>query len=230
MARSSRKRRRNPLAAFLATSFVLGVILGAVLTSIWIRGAPVLHFLPGENYTRSITIVYVNDTEHGGLAVIKVELRSGSGRIAIAVPPYENEDTQEAALYAKEAAETYAYIDLSQTDIIISIEDVAPGTTIAGPSASAAVAVLIVAAVNAKENTTPNQVLQGAVISAAINWNGRLEFVGKIAEKYQTVRNAVRYSLFVIAETQDLENLRIYPDLSVKRARNLEELVDIILV
>lgn len=230
MARSGRKRRRGSLAAFLATSFVLGVILGAVLTSIWIRGAPVLHLSPGEYYTRSITIVGIDkNTGQGELAVIKVELGNGSGRIAIAVPPYENEDTQKAALDAKRAAELATNTDLGQVDIIISVENISAGTTIAGPSASASVAVLIVAAVNAYENRAPNQVRQDAVVSAFINSTGRLEPVGEIAEKYQTVRNAGSYSLFVVAETQP-EHLPDYPDISFERARNLGELADIILV
>ncbi len=230
MARSKkRSKERSLFATFLATSFILGALLGAVLASTWIQGAPVLQLSPGETYTRSITIVGIDkNTGQGRLAVLTVELRTGSGYLAIAIPPYENEDTQKAAVDARNAAELAVNRDLSQVDIIISIENIEPETTITGPSSSAAMAVLMVATIRASENTSPNMICQDAVVSAAIGSTGRLEPVGEIAEKYQTVRGAGIYSLFVVAQTQS-GYLPDYPDISVERALNLEKLVSIVL-
>lgn len=229
MARHSRKRRQRSLAAFITVSFFIGVFLGTVLTSIWIQGAPTLHLSPGESYTRSITIVGIDkNTGQGRLATLTVELRTGSGRLAIAVPPYENEDTQKVALDAKSAAELMVDRDLSHVDIIISVENISPETTITGPSASATIAVLIVAAVHASENASPNMVRQDAVVSAAINSTGRLEPVGEIEEKYEAVRNAGSFTLFIVAKDQS-GNLWDYPNISVEHVLNLRELAGMVL-
>lgn len=223
-------REKSLFATFLATSFVLGVLLGAVLASTWIQGAPILQLSSDEVYTRSITIVGIDkNTEQGKLATLTVELRAGSGHLAIAVPPYENEDTQKAALDARSAAELFVNRDLSQVDIIISIENISPETTITGPSSSAAMAVLMVATIRASENISSNMVREDAVVSATISSTGRLNPVGEISEKYQTVRNAGGYSLFVIAQNQP-GKLPSYPDISVERALNLDELASLVLV
>lgn len=230
MARSKKPNRERPLLATLLTiSFIFGVLLGVIISFTWIGGAPVLQLSPDEVYTSSITIVGIDkNTGEGMLAVLTVELRPGSGRLTIAVPPYENEDTQEAALDARNAAELTVNKSLSQVDIVIVIENIAPETTMTGPSASAAIAVLIVATINANENTTPCTVRQDAVVSAAIDSTGRLKPVGEIVEKYQTVAETGDLTLFVVARNQS-GNLGGYPSLSVERALNLNELVDIIL-
>lgn len=229
MARSKHEGKKPLFATFLVTSFVLGALLGAVLTSIWIRGAPLLQLSPGETYTQSITIVGIDkNTGEGRLAVLRIELRAGSGHLAISVPPYENEDTQRAAVNAKKAAELMTGMNLSQVDITITVENISPETLVTGPSSSAAMAVLMVATIRASENMTPNIVRQDVVISASIDSTGRLKPVGEIAKKYQTVRSAGGYSLFVIAQTQ-LESLPDYPDISVKRTRDLNELASLVL-
>lgn len=109
------------------------------------------------------------NTGQGRLAVLTVELMTGSGRLAIAVPPYENEDTQKAALDARDAAELALNRNLGQVDIVISVENISPETTITGPSSGAAMALLMIAAASASENTSPNMVRQDAVISASID-------------------------------------------------------------
>ncbi len=230
MPRSRKRGSERPLlATFLAVSFVLGVLLGAVLASTWIQGLPTLQLSPGEAYTSSITIVGVDKaTGEGRLATLTVELRAGIGRLLVSVPPYENEDTQQAALDAKTAAASVTGYNFSQVDIIISIENLSSETTIAGPATSAAVAVLIVAAARARDNVKPNEVRQGVVISASINAVGKLQPVGEIQEKYQTVSGVEGYSLFVIAEDQP-GNLPNYPGISVQRVRNLSDLAGVVL-
>ncbi|MDI6884430.1 MAG: hypothetical protein QMD00_04825 [Hadesarchaea archaeon] len=230
MPRSRRRDSERPLVGtFMVISFVLGALLGAVIATTWVQGLPVLQFSEGENYARSITIVGIDkSTGEGRLATITVELRGGTGRLLIAVPPYENEDTQKAALDARTAAGSKAGWGLKQTDVIISIENLSTETTIAGPSSSAAVAVLIVAAINAKDNKPLSMVHQNVVVSAAIDSTGRLKPVGDIAEKYRAVRAAEGYSVFVVAQDQP-GHLPDYPDISVERASDLDELASIVL-
>lgn len=224
---------KSPLTTFLLISFVLGTLLGAVIASIWIQGPLSLQLEQGKIYTRSITIVGVDkQTGQGRLARMVVEIRAGTGRLLIEVPPYEIEDTQQAALDARSAAEQTILRrfgrGLSQVDIAVSIKDIAAQTTIAGPSASASISALIVAAAYASENVTPNEVRQDVVVSAAINSTGELQPVGEIVEKYRTVREAGGFTRFVVAQNQP-GYLPDYRDIKVERALNLNELLSKIL-
>ncbi|MFQ6130036.1 MAG: S16 family serine protease [Candidatus Hadarchaeaceae archaeon] len=234
--RRARKRERSYLANFLAISFFLGLLLGAVLVSTWMSEPPALQLAEGENYVRSITIVGIEkSTGEGMLATLKVGLIAGQGRLLINVPPWENEDTQRSFLDARNAAEHWSILEmglsLEQIDIIVSLENLSEETTIAGPSASAAMSIALVAMIRASKNIEPNQVRQDAVVSASINSTGVLMPVGGIKTKYEKVR-AGGFSLFIVASTQG-GGLPNYPDIQVERVRNLHELVtreDLILI
>lgn len=234
--RRARGRERTYLASLLAISFFLGILLGAVLVSTWVSELPTLQLADGENYTRSITIVGIEkSTGEGMLATLKVGLTAGQGRLLINVPPWENEDTQESFFDARDAAEHWSILEtgqsLEQVDVIVSLENLSEGTTIAGPSASAAMAVALVAMINASKNIEPNQVRQDAVVSASIGSTGVLMPVGGIKTKYEEVR-AGGFSLFIVASTQG-GRLPNYPDIQVEKVRNLHELVtreDLILI
>jgi len=234
--RRARRRERSYLASLLATSFFLGLLLGAVFISAWVSELPALQLADGENYTRSITIVGVEkSTGEGMLATLEVGLMAGQGRLLINVPPWENEDTQQSFLDAKEAAAHWSILEtgqsLEQVDVIVSLENLSEETTIAGPSASAAMAVALVAMIRASENIEPNQVREDAVVSASIDSTGVLMPVGGIRTKYEKVR-AGGFSLFIVASGQ-VGPLPNYPDIQVEKVRNLHELVareDLILI
>lgn len=230
----ARAKRKSQLTTFLAISFIFGLILGSVLASIWLGELPALQLEEGEVYKRSTVIVGVEKgTGQGILAALTVEIRTGQGRLLINVPPWENEDTQIAAQNARDAAGAYIESEmgfsLSQVDVIISIENITSDMTIAGPSASAAMAVAIVAAALAKENVAANEIRQDVVVSASIDALGALKPVGEIEEKYETVREAGSFSLFIVEDGQP-GNLPNYPGIQVERVNNLDELVDLMLV
>ena len=224
------------MASLLAISFLLGLLLGAVLVSTWVSELPALQLADGENYTRSITIVGIEkSTGEGMLATLKVGLMAGQGRLLVNVPPWENEDTQQSFLDARDAAEHWSILEtgqsLEQVDVIVSLENLSEETTIAGPSASAAMAVALVAMIRASENIEPNQVRQDAVVSASIGSTGILMPVGGIKTKYEKVR-AGGFSLFIVASGQG-GALPNYPDIQVEKVRNLHEFVtreDLILI
>ncbi|MEW6592092.1 MAG: hypothetical protein AB1305_00145 [Candidatus Hadarchaeota archaeon] len=229
MWKMARKKKKDIVTPLLAISFTLGMLLGLTVAAIWIQGYPALQLSGDSSYTRSITIVGVDkSTGRGQLANLSVEVRSGSGRLLIEVPPYENEDTQQAARDARAAASLYTGRNLNTVDIVVSIDNIGPLTTIAGPSASAAAAVLMVASINAAENRTPNIVNQGAVVTASIDSTGVLKIVGEVPEKYSSVREAGNYSLFVIAKS-DPRSYQYFSDLPIERAGNLAELSGLVL-
>lgn len=191
-----------------------------------------LRLAGGEAYTRSIVIVGVEEkTGQGKLATMTVALENGQGRLLINVPPYENEDTQKSFEDAVKAAEHETGLSLEQTDIVISIENLSKETTIAGPSASAAVAVALVAAIRASENVKngPSEVRQDAVVSARVDSLGRLGPVGEVNVKYRRVREEGHFSLFIVAADQP-EHLPNYPGIRVEKVLNLHELADLMLM
>jgi uncharacterized protein len=173
----------------------------------------------GEAYARSTAIVGVTkDGKAGELATLTVELRSGSGRVLVSVPPYENEDTQRSARNAKLAAERETNFDLSSVDIIFSIE--AEAEVVTGPSAGAAMAVVLVAAI---EN---RWVREDAITSATIDEYGRLGPVGDIDIKVRAAREA-GFKLFVVSANQT--GVPRISGLEVRRARDLGEAADLML-
>ncbi len=223
------KRKKQNLAPFFAIPFALGLLLGFTLASVFVTPLPRLELSSDENYSSSITIVGIDkNTAAGRLGVMKVELKPGSGSVLIKVPPYENEDTQQTAVTAMTAAATFTRKNLDSVDLIVSIENMEFSTTIAGPSAGAAVALLMVSTIRASQDDIPNRVRSGVVISAAIRESGRLSPVGDISEKYNAVREVGGYSTFIVAEEQVGPSTE-YSDVAVVRVRNLEDLVSLVL-
>jgi predicted S18 family serine protease len=225
----ARKKSKNGvLAQMVAVAFTLGALFGLTLAAIWIQGPPVLILSSGDNYSRSMTIVGVDkSTGAGKLATVTVGLRSGSGRLLVGVPPYENEDTQQAATNARAAASLYTGRSLSAVDITVTVENMNLTTTIAGPSASAAMGVLMVAVINAAENKTPNLVDQTAVVTASIDSTGSLGPIGDVATKYSAVEAAGGYSKFIVSSGQPGEIQT--SNLSVLQAGNLQSLAGYVL-
>lgn len=211
-------KRRN-LTALLLLALLIGLCLGSVLAAGWYTTRPALELAENETYERSTTIVGISkDGGQAKLGTLAAELRSGKGRLLISVPPYENEDTQMSAKNAKLAAERETGYDLSQVDIILSIEVEAEVVT--GPSAGAAMAVVVVAAIESR------WVRQDAVVSATIGEYGRLGPVGDIEKKINAAKEA-GFSIFVVSIGQ--AGVPDVPGIEVERARNLNEAADLML-
>lgn len=221
MDRLSVHRPKLPsLKGLLAAAFLIGLCLGAALASGWYASRPPLELAEGEVHARSIAVVGVlKDGGEGKLATLTVELRSGRGRLLIAVPPYENEDTQRSAIAAKRAAEQLTGLDLALVDVVFSMQ--ADVEFIAGPSAGGAMAAALVAAM---EN---RWVKEEAVVSATINEIGGLGPVGDIELKIRAARDA-GFKLFIVAANQP--GVPKMAGIEIKRAGTLRELVGLVLI
>jgi predicted S18 family serine protease len=189
------KPRRRGLAGIISLALLIGVVLGVVLAAGWYSSRPPLVLGQNELRSRSISIVGVTEgaSPAGELATLTVELRQGSGRVLIGIPPYENDDTQMAARNAVRAASSETGFDLSNVDVAYSIDSTAQMIT--GPSAGTAMAVVLVAVIENKD------VLQGAITSATCDESGRLGAVGDIDIKISAAEQA-GYTLFVVSNNQ----------------------------
>ena len=214
------KPKRRDLTGLISLAILIGVILGIVLSASWYSTRPPLVLSENELRARSIHIVGVTQvgTPSGELATLTAELRQGSGRVLIGVPPYENNDTQMAARNAVQAAGSETGFDLSSTDVAYSIETTAEMIT--GPSAGAAMAVVLVAVIENKE------VLQGAITSATVDESGRLGPVGDIDIKIGAAEQA-GYTLFVVSSNQP--GVPVTSSIRVEKARNLADAANLML-
>lgn len=214
------KPKRRDLTGLISLALLIGVTLGVVLATGWYSARPPLVLSENELRARSIAIVGVTKeaAPAGELATLTVELRQGNGKVLIGVPPYENEDTQRAARNAVQAAGSETGFDLSSTDVAYSFETTAEMIT--GPSAGAAMAVVLVAVIENKD------VLQGAITSATVDESGRLGPVGDIDVKISAAEQA-GYTLFVVSSNQP--GVPVTSSIQVEKARNLADAANLML-
>ena len=118
----------------------------------------------------------------GGTADAYLDIRPGSGRIFLDSFPLTKLDTQISTRYAKEIACDYLDMDCSGKDFFYTIRS--GSTIVGGPSASASLTVLTIAALkNLKlDNTT--------VMTGTINSGGSIGPVGGIPKKALAAQNA----------------------------------------
>lgn len=108
---------------------------------------------------------------------ITVEVRDGEGLILVNTETATGIDFQSSARTAAKVAQEFTHLDLSKKDIIFSISS-SKGVVVAdGPSAGAAMAVLLISALEGKE--LRNDVL----ITGTINPDGMIGKVGGVMEK-----------------------------------------------
>jgi uncharacterized protein len=145
----------------------------------------------------SLMVPAVDESGEGVVTRLKVESAAGEGRTLVNI----NQllfwtDTQFSIQTAKYVAENYTGYDLSDADIIYTINSTA--TLIEGPSAGAALAVTTVAALR---NAT---LKPGVMITGTIEPNGTIGQVGGIVEKARAAK-AAGSTLFLVPEGQSVE-------------------------
>lgn len=121
---------------------------------------------------RGFTLQY-----EGVVMTADVELREGKGRILVNTIPRIGIDVQTSVTTAVKVAEAITGISLGKTDVVITIRASQEVNVVDGPSAGAAIAVAIIAAIKGDE-------LNGAVyITGTINNDRSIGPVGGVAEK-----------------------------------------------
>ena len=126
---------------------------------------------------------------------ITVEIRPGTGEVLINTEPRTGFDIQSSVRLAAAVAENVTGFTLADRDIVVSIKASEVVEAVDGPSAGAALAVIMVAALEGKE-VRPDVMITGTVESG-----GRIGPVGGISSKAEAAATAGA-SIFLIPSGQ----------------------------
>lgn len=126
-----------------------------------------------------------------------VELRDGAGRVLVNTVPRIGIDLQTSAQIAASVARKITEKDLSNTDIIITVEANEEIQIVDGPSAGAAITIAIIAAINGDN-------LSGKVfITGTISMDGTIGAVGGVVEKAEAAAKAGG-KIFLVPKGQEI--------------------------
>lgn len=145
----------------------------------------------------SMNVPAVDSEGNGVTTILMVESKPGRGGTLVDVDQLLFwVDTQNSIRIAKKVAQEYTKLDLSNIDLIYSIETNA--SVIGGPSAGAA---LTVATIAVLENKTLNP---NVMITGTINSDGRIGPVGEIVAKAKASKD-IGATIFLVPKGQAVQ-------------------------
>ena len=133
------------------------------------------HPVSAKAYHIDLLTIEIGDENQGGLADAYLEVKPGTGRIFLDSFPLSKIDTQISTRYANKIACDYLDKDCSRYDFFYTIR--ADTTIVGGPSASAPLTVLTIAALEKQE------LKDNVVMTGIINSGGSIGPVGGINQK-----------------------------------------------
>lgn len=160
--------------------------------------------------------------EEGNMINISVELRSGEGRVLVQTKPLMGTMFQDAANTAVYAAQKKTGMQLSDRDVIFSIESRKELPSVDGPSAGALMTLLVISALEKKE------LKNNVTLTGTIDQYGHVGAIGGILEKAKAAKESGK-TLFLLPK----ENSKLvqYKEETRKRAgftirRQVPETID----
>ncbi len=188
-----RRRTRTPVfALFVILAFSIGCYVGGYLsetTVIYYNQTRPINVVSYVSYTfdnvsySSIMVPAVDEEGNGLTTVLNVQIVPGSGKVLVNIDKLLFwTDTQNSIRTSSRVASNMTGINLSNYDIIYTIETNA--TAVEGPSAGAA---LTIATIAALEHRKLNQ---DVMITGAINHDGTIGPVGEILPKAKAAKKA----------------------------------------
>ncbi|MBI2971697.1 MAG: hypothetical protein HYY37_04750 [Candidatus Aenigmarchaeota archaeon] len=189
------------LFLLLALCFLAGFISGVYTVPERLVAHEVTRYVPlnvtAEGHRVEMLIPAVDSAGNGVAGRLLTTVRPGTGLVLVSINDVLAQyDTQFSGRIAAKAAASYANITLDEWDIVYTID--VNATAIEGPSAGAAMAVSIVAALQ-------NRTLDPSVsITGIINEDGTITGAGSVLEKAKAIRkNGV--SVFLVGPGQGSE-------------------------
>jgi predicted S18 family serine protease len=134
-----------------------------------------------------------NLVQNGTMMNISVENRPGEGRVLVQTTPLMGIVFQDAANTAVYVAQNKTGVNLSDSDVIFSIQAEHEVSSVDGPSAGALMTLVTIAAL---KNETLNP---GITLTGTIDKDGHIGAIGGIIEKATAAKNS-RKTLFLLPE------------------------------
>src|SRR3989344_3654198 len=165
----------------------------AVATLIFILSAVLAHADAGV--FGKLSVPAVTNEGKGVITELEVEIIPGKGRILFNSEPFTGIQTQNSERVAQLVAENFTGVNLSSKDVILTFR--VPAISIDGPSAGAAMTVLLISVL---ENKT---IRNDTTLSGTIQPDGNIGPVGGIFEKAEAAHN-LGFKYFLIPRSQEI--------------------------
>lgn len=220
-ARQEREKRKNILLVLLAFLLAVSVILPKVEFTATVDSPAPFYLENTPLLTKKGNLVAVRMQDElvlgGIIARVGVDVRSGDGKISVAFPPFAADVSfMKSAYLARSAAEKETTYSFNAVDVVVYFENLSEFDVLEGPSASATISILMIAAV---ENKSVNE---SYVVSAEIAADGRLRPVGGVEEKWAAAKRAGLSLVVASTQPEELPNLI--------KVSSISELADLILL
>lgn len=162
-------------------------------------------------------LLYEEVTEEGAMVNVSVEVVPGKGRVLVQTTPRMGIVFQDAANLAVVVAANRSRADLTENDIIFSIQGPEDISEIDGPSAGALMAALLLSVL---EDFALNE---SVTVTGTLNENGSIGPVGGILEKAEAARRGGKTLLIISDENnrvfENHEETRSFGGLRIARQR-----------
>ncbi len=142
-------------------------------------------------YVQDYPFVRRQVVEEGSMINISVEIRSGEGRVLVQTKPLMGTVFQDAANTAVYVAQKKTGVQLSDSDIIFSIESQKEVPSVDGPSAGALMTSLVVSAIEKTE------LRKDVTMTGTIDQDGHVGAIGGVIEKAKAAKESGK-TLFLL--------------------------------
>lgn len=142
-------------------------------------------------YIQDYPFVRQQVVEEGSMLNISVEIRPGEGRVLVQTKPLMGTVFQDAANTAVYAAQTKTGMQLSNSDVIFSIESQKEIPSVDGPSAGALMTSLVTSALEKKE------LKKDVTMTGTIDQYGHVGAIGGVIEKAKAAKESGK-TLFLL--------------------------------
>ncbi|MCX9009992.1 MAG: ATP-dependent protease [Candidatus Methanoperedens sp.] len=159
-------------------------------------------------YTQGYPFTRQQVVEEGSMLNISVEVRSGEGRVLVQTKPLMGTVFQDAANTAVYAAQNKAGMQLSNSDVIFSIDSQKGIPSVDGPSAGALMTMLVTSVLEKKE------LKKDMTMTGTIDQHGHVGAIGGVVEKAKAAKESGK-TLFLLPKENS--NLVQY----VEKTRNI---------
>jgi predicted S18 family serine protease len=159
-------------------------------------------------YIQDYPFVRQQVVEEGSMLNISVEIRPGEGRVLVQTKPLMGTVFQDAANTAVYAAQTKTGMQLSNSDVIFSIESQKEIPSVDGPSAGALMTSLVTSALEKKE------LKKDVTMTGTIDQDGHVGAIGGVVEKAKAAKESGKTLFLLPKENSELVQ-------STERTRNI---------